>query len=51
MLTPTHMCLIITLNYFKADFFKTSAVLYLPDGALYSLRALGVAFPGRIACF
>ncbi len=23
MLTPTHMCFIVTLDYFKADFFKT----------------------------
>ncbi|MCD8199172.1 MAG: DUF401 family protein [Phascolarctobacterium sp.] len=23
MLTPTHMCLIVTLDYFKADFFKS----------------------------
>ena len=23
MLTPTHMCLVITVDYFKANFFKT----------------------------
>ena len=23
MLTPTHMCLLVTIDYFKSDFFKT----------------------------
>jgi hypothetical protein len=23
MITPTHVCLTVTLDYFKADFFKT----------------------------
>ncbi len=29
MLTPTHMCLIVTLDYFKADFFATLKSIFI----------------------
>lgn len=42
MLTPTHMCLIITLNYFKADFFKTLWPCFICQTALFILFGLSV---------
>ena len=34
MLTPTHMCLIVTLNYFKADYFKCLRTLCVMSALL-----------------
>ena len=45
MLTPTHMCLIITLNYFKADFFKTLTPVIVAEAVLLAMeQRLGVTF-------
>ena len=42
LLTPTHMCLIITLNYFKADFFKTLWPCFICQTAHFILFGLSV---------
>lgn len=34
MVTPTHVCLIVTLDYFKADFFKTLLPVALAEALL-----------------
>ncbi len=34
MITPTHVCLTITIDYFKSDFFKTLAPVLITQGAL-----------------
>lgn len=36
MLTPTHMCLIVTLDYFKADYFKCLRTLCVMSALLLS---------------
>ena len=42
MLTPTHMCLVVTVDYFKSNFFKTlqpvllSEVIILTIFSVYS---------------
>lgn len=37
MLTPTHMCFIVTLDYFKADFFKTLKPMFILEVLLLSI--------------
>ena len=34
MITPTHVCLTITVDYFKSDFFKTLIPVFITQGAL-----------------
>jgi hypothetical protein len=34
MITPTHVCLTITVDYFKSDFFKTLIPVLIAQGAL-----------------
>ncbi len=40
MLSPTHVCLILTLQHFKADFSKVYKMLLLPETAIVSLAAI-----------
>ncbi len=35
MLSPTHLCLVLTLQYFKADMARTYRLLYLPIGLVF----------------
>lgn len=42
MVTPTHMCLIITLNYFKSDFFKTLWPCILCELVIFTVFGLSV---------
>lgn len=35
MLSPTHLCLLLTLQYFKADMAGTYRLLYLPTGLVF----------------
>ena len=37
MLTPTHMCLVITVDYFKANFFKTLKPVLLCESIILTL--------------
>lgn len=37
MITPTHVCLTITVDYFKSDFFKTLIPVLIAQGALLVL--------------
>ncbi len=37
MLTPTHMCLIVTLDYFKADYFKCLPKLTIMSAILLAV--------------
>lgn len=41
MLTPTHMCLTISLDYFKGDFFKTVGLCAICEALL--LAAYGIS--------
>ena len=34
MITPTHVCLIVSLDYFKADFFKTLIPVIVAEALL-----------------
>ena len=34
MITPTHVCLIVSLDYFKADFFKTLVPVIVAEALL-----------------
>ena len=38
MLSPTHLCLVLTLQYFKADMAGTYRLLYLPVGLVFLVR-------------
>ena len=40
MVTPTHMCLVITLNYFKSDFFKTLVPCIVSEAVTFTVFAL-----------
>ncbi len=40
MVTPTHMCLVITLNYFKSDFFKTLVPCIVSEAVIFAVFAL-----------
>ena len=40
MMTPTHVCLMITVDYFKSDFFKTLAPILLMEAILLTLFSL-----------
>lgn len=40
MLTPTHMCLIVTLDYFKADFFATLKQIFLIEVIVLTIFSL-----------
>ncbi len=44
MLTPTHMCLIITLDYFKADFFKSLKPILKMEIILLSIFSIYTYF-------
>ena len=35
MLSPTHLCLALTLRYFKADMAQTYRLMYLPIGLVF----------------
>lgn len=41
MLTPTHICLTISLDYFKGDFFKTVGLCAICEALL--LAAYGIS--------
>lgn len=40
MLTPTHMCFIVTLDYFKADFFKTLRPMFILEVMLLTVFSI-----------
>mgnify|MGYP003271881780 FL=1 len=40
MLTPTHMCFIVTLDYFKADFFKTLKPMFILEVMLLTVFSI-----------
>lgn len=40
MVTPTHVCLIVTLDYFKADFFKTLIPVAVAEAVLLGIFSL-----------
>ena len=40
MLTPTHMCLVVTLDYFKANFFKTLQPIVLIEIIVLSVFSI-----------
>lgn len=40
MVTPTHVCLMVSLDYFKADFFKTLRLCAIPTAILVALFCL-----------
>ena len=40
MLTPTHMCLVVTLDYFKANFFKTLQSILLIEIIVLSVFSI-----------
>ena len=37
MVTPTHVCLLVTLDYFKADFFKTLTPVIVAEAVLLAI--------------
>lgn len=46
MLTPTHMCLTISLDYFKGDFFKTVGLCAICEALLLAAYGISVGlFP------
>ena len=38
--TPTHRCLVITLHYFKSDFFKTLVPCIVSEAVTFTVFAL-----------
>lgn len=40
MVTPTHVCLIVTLDYFKADFFKTLIPVAIAEAVVLGIFSL-----------
>jgi len=40
MLSPTHLCLVLTLHHFKADFGRTYRMVLIPQGAVLGLAAV-----------
>lgn len=40
MITPTHVCLIVSLDYFKADFFKTLIPVIVAEAALLGVFSI-----------
>jgi len=44
MLTPTHMCLLITLDYFKADFFQTLKPIMLLEAMILTIFSVYTYF-------
>ncbi len=44
MLTPTHMCFIVTLDYFKADFFKTLKPMFILEFLLLTIFSIYTYF-------
>ena len=44
MLTPTHMCLLITLDYFKADFFQTLKPIMLLEAMILTIFSIYTYF-------
>lgn len=44
MLTPTHMCLVVTLDYFKANFFKTLKPILLIEIIVLSVFSIYTYF-------
>ncbi len=44
MLTPTHMCLIVTLDYFKADYFKSLKTLTVMSALLLLIFSIVTYF-------
>ena len=47
MLTPTHMCFIVTLDYFKADFFKTLKPMFILEVMLLTVFSIYTWFTGN----
>ena len=45
MLTPTHMCFIVTLDYFKADFFKTLKPMFILEVMLLTIFSIYINRP------
>ena len=39
-ITPTHVCLIVSLDYFKADFFKTLIPVIVAEAALLGVFSI-----------
>lgn len=37
MITPTHVCLMVTVDYFKSDFFKTLAPIVLLEAIILTI--------------
>ena len=44
MITPTHLCLIVSLDYFKADFFKALRPILLMQTVVVTIFLLGWSF-------
>jgi hypothetical protein len=44
MLSPTHLCLLLTLRYFKADTAATYRLLYLPVALVFAVGLIGILF-------
>ncbi len=44
LLTPTHMCLIVTLDYFKADYFKSLKTLTVMSALLLLIFSIVTYF-------
>lgn len=44
MITPTHLCFIVTLDYFKADFFKALRPVFVMQTLVVTIFLLGWSF-------
>ena len=44
MITPTHLCFIVTLDYFKADFFKALRPVFVMQTMVVTIFLLGWSF-------
>lgn len=44
MLTPTHMCLVVTVDYFKANFFKTLKPVFIGEVMLLTIFSVYTYF-------
>lgn len=40
MLTPTHMCLVVTLDYFQSDLFETLKLIFFPQVSVLAIFSL-----------